>query len=116
MADESGGRIAFELYPAMQLGGAPPELFDQAKDGVVDIIWTVLGYTPGRFPKSEVFELPFMIHNGEQGSAAFYNYVMANAADEFAGVVREAGAPVICETPGGAAEHLADFAWLRERL
>ena len=37
-------------------------------------------------------------------------------ADEFAGVVREAGAPVICETPGGAAEHVADFAWLREHL
>ena len=36
--------------------------------------------------------------------------------DEFAGVVREAGAPVICETPGGAADHCADFAWLRERL
>jgi deoxyribonuclease-4 len=33
---------------------------------------------------------------------------------DFAGVVREAGAPVICETPGGAAEHQADFAWLRE--
>ncbi len=31
-------------------------------------------------------------------------------------VVRAAGAPVICETPGGAAEHLADFAWLRDRL
>jgi TRAP-type C4-dicarboxylate transport system substrate-binding protein len=86
VADESGGRIKFELYPAMQLGGAPPELFDQAKDGVVDIIWTVLGYTPGRFPKSEVFELPFMTPNGEKGSAAFYNYVMANAPEEFAGV------------------------------
>ncbi|MBO9522252.1 MAG: deoxyribonuclease IV [Nocardioidaceae bacterium] len=36
--------------------------------------------------------------------------------DEFAAVVRDAGAPVICETPGGAAEHQADFAWLRERL
>lgn len=36
--------------------------------------------------------------------------------DEFASVVRDAGAPVICETPGGAAEHEADFAWLRERL
>ena len=50
--EESGGRIKVELYPAMQLGGAPPELYDQAKDGVVDLIWTVLGYTPGRFPKS----------------------------------------------------------------
>ncbi len=33
-----------------------------------------------------------------------------------AAVVRDAGAPVICETPGGAAEHLADFAFLRERM
>jgi deoxyribonuclease-4 len=37
-------------------------------------------------------------------------------ADELAGVVRSAGAPVVCETPGGAAEHRADFAWLRDRL
>jgi deoxyribonuclease-4 len=36
--------------------------------------------------------------------------------DEFAGVVRAAGAPVVCETPGGAEEHRADFAWLREHL
>ena len=37
-------------------------------------------------------------------------------ADEFAAVVRDAGAPVVCETPGGPEEHRADFAWLRERL
>jgi deoxyribonuclease-4 len=37
-------------------------------------------------------------------------------ADELAAVVREAGAPVVCETPGGAAEHAADFAWLREHV
>ena len=36
--------------------------------------------------------------------------------DLLASVVRDAGAPVVCETPGGADEHLADFAWLRERL
>jgi deoxyribonuclease-4 len=33
--------------------------------------------------------------------------------DLLAGVVRDAGAPVVCETPGGPAEHRADFAWLR---
>src|SRR3954467_14715741 len=36
--------------------------------------------------------------------------------DLLASVVRDADAPVICETPGGPAEHTADFAWLRERL
>jgi TRAP-type C4-dicarboxylate transport system substrate-binding protein len=84
--EASGGRLKFELYPSMQLGGAPPDLFDQAKDGVVDLIWTVLGYTPGRFPKSEVFELPFMVTKGEATSVAFQQYVEANSIDEFAGV------------------------------
>jgi deoxyribonuclease-4 len=36
--------------------------------------------------------------------------------DELAAVVRDAGAPVVCETPGGAAEHRADFDWLREHV
>src|SRR5690606_1769480 len=36
--------------------------------------------------------------------------------DLLAAVVREAGAPVVVETPGGAAEHTADFDWLRARL
>jgi TRAP-type C4-dicarboxylate transport system substrate-binding protein len=86
VSEASGGRIAFELYPAMQLGGVPADLYDQAKDGVVDIVWTIMGYTPGRFPKSEVFELPFLLTSGENSSAAFHNYVMEHAADEYAGV------------------------------
>jgi TRAP-type C4-dicarboxylate transport system substrate-binding protein len=46
----------------------------------------VLGYTPGRFPKSEVFELPFVVTKGEATSVAFQEYVEANSMDEFAGV------------------------------
>ncbi len=80
---ESGGRIKVQLFHAMQLGGTPPQLYDQARDGVVDFTWTVLGYTPGRFNKSEVFELPFMSGSAEQSSRAFWEYVEKNAADEF---------------------------------
>ena len=84
---ESGGRIKVQLFHAMQMGGTPPQLFDQAKDGVADITWTVLGYTPGRFNKSEVFELPFMCSGGpEKCSRAFHEYVEKNAADEFKSV------------------------------
>ena len=83
---ESGGRIKVQLFPSMQLGGRPPELFDQAKDGVVDLVWTVLGYTPGRFPKSEVFELPFSCGLAEPASRAFQQYVEKHALDEFKGV------------------------------
>jgi TRAP-type C4-dicarboxylate transport system substrate-binding protein len=80
---DSGGRIKVQLYPSMQLGGRPPELFDQARDGVVDLVWTVLGYTPGRFAKSEVFELPFSSGSAEASSRAFYEYVQKYALDEY---------------------------------
>ncbi len=81
--EASGGRIEIKQYDSMSLGGKPPELFDQAKDGVVDIIWTVLSYTPGRFPKTEVFELPFMTTNATTGSMAIQDFVSRNAMDEF---------------------------------
>jgi TRAP-type transport system periplasmic protein len=80
---ESGGRIKFEAYPAMQLGGTPVQLYDQARDGVVDIVWTLPGNTAGRFPRSEVFELPFMMNNAEATSKAFWEYMQTHAADEF---------------------------------
>ncbi len=68
----SGGRIAVDIYPAMQLGGTPPQLIDQARDGIVDVVWTVVGYTPGRFPRTEVFELPFMMTDAPAASRAFW--------------------------------------------
>lgn len=81
---ESNGRIKIQMYSAMQLGGTPPQLYDQARDGVADITWTVLGYTPGRFVKSEVIELPFMTGlSSEASSQAFWDYVQNHAADEF---------------------------------
>lgn len=83
---DSGGRIKCQIFPAMQLGGSPQQLFDQAKDGVADVVWTVSGYTPGRFVKTEVFELPFMMTTPEATAHAMWDYVQAYAADEFADV------------------------------
>lgn len=70
--EASGGRIEIQRFPSMQLGGTPPELIDQVIDGTVDIVWTVAGYTPGRFPRAEVFELPFMMTDAEATSRAFW--------------------------------------------
>ena len=80
---ESGGRIKFEKFPAMQLGGNPGQLYDQVKDGVVDVVWTLPGNTPGRFPRVEAFELPFMMTNAEATSKAYWEYVNTVAKDEF---------------------------------
>ncbi len=84
---ESEGRIAVEIYPAMQLGGKPPQLYDQARDGVVDIVWTLTGYTAGRFPVIEVFELPFVpAASAEATSQAAHRFYEQHALDEFPGV------------------------------
>ena len=48
--EDSDGRIKVERYTSMALGGTPPELMDQAIDGIADMVWTVVGYTPGRYP------------------------------------------------------------------
>ncbi len=80
---DSGGRIKFEGYPAMQLGGTPQQLYDQARDGVADIVWTLPGNSPGRFPRIEVFELPFMMNNAEATSKAYWEFVQTAAPDEF---------------------------------
>ena len=57
---DSQGRIKIDIFPSMQLGGTPPQLYDQARDGVADLVWTLPGSTPGRFPGIEVVELPFV--------------------------------------------------------
>jgi len=83
LAKESANRIKCQIYPAMQLGGTPPQLYDQAKDGVADVVWTVAGYSANRFPMSEVFELPFMMTNADATSRAAWDFVQAYAKDEF---------------------------------
>lgn len=83
LAKESAGRLKCQIFPAMQLGGSPPQLFDQAKDGVADVTWTLLGYSAGRFPLIEVFELPFMIRDAESASRAVWDYAQAYAGSEF---------------------------------
>ena len=83
---DSGGRIKVERYASMALGGAPPELYDQVSDGVIDIGWTVVGYTPGRFPSTEVFELPFMIDDARAASYAYWVMYEEGMQEEFSNV------------------------------
>ncbi|HKK98368.1 MAG TPA: TRAP transporter substrate-binding protein [Marivita sp.] len=80
--EASDGRIEIQHFPSMQLGGTPPQLIDQAIDGVADIIWTVAGYTPGRFPRAEVFELPFLMTDAGDMSAAYWQLVEEQMADQ----------------------------------
>jgi TRAP-type C4-dicarboxylate transport system substrate-binding protein len=86
IAKESGNKMKCQIYPAMQLGGTPQNLVDQVKDGVVDIVWTLPGYTAGRFPLMEVFELPFMSSSAEATSQAAWDYYTQYGNKEFPGI------------------------------
>ena len=55
----AGGRLKIEVYTNMQLGGKPADLPQQLDDGVVDIIFHLPGFSPGRFPGMEGTELAF---------------------------------------------------------
>ncbi|MCA0994475.1 TRAP transporter substrate-binding protein [Alloyangia pacifica] len=85
--ENSGGKVKIEIYPSMTLGGRPPELINQVRDGVVDLIWTVNGYTPGLFPRTEVMELPFVYKNDPvAANLALYDMYDDYLKDDFKGV------------------------------
>lgn len=78
----SEGRIKIDRFPSMQLGGTPPGLMDQVIDGVADVVWTVVGYTPDRFPSTEVFELPFMVEDARAASCAYWKMFDESMKDD----------------------------------
>ena len=81
---ESGGRMHVDIFPSMQLGGAPAALFDQARDGSADIVWAAPTLAPGRFAKIETFELPFLpSRRALVSSKALTDFAAANLHDEF---------------------------------
>ena len=80
---QSNARISITIYPSAQLGGQGPQLIDQVRDGVVDIVWTLTGYTPGRFPRIEVFEMPFLNTDPITMNLALRDFVERHP-DEFA--------------------------------
>ncbi|MFC4216274.1 TRAP transporter substrate-binding protein [Pseudophaeobacter arcticus] len=85
--EHSGGRVKIEIFPSMTLGGRPPELIQQARDGIVDLVWTVNGYTPGLFPRTEVMELPTVYKNDPRAAnLALYDMFDGELAEEYKGV------------------------------
>lgn len=86
--ENSGGKVKIEIYPSMTLGGRPPELINQVRDGVVDLVWTVNGYTPGLFPRTEVMELPTVYTNDPKAAnlALYDMYHEGKLADDYKGV------------------------------
>lgn len=79
--EESNGRIKVSVFPAQTLGKASAG-YDNAKKGITDIAWTVQGYTAGRFPLSQLMELPGLFETGAVGSCAFQKLFNDGSLDD----------------------------------
>ena len=63
------GKIKCTVLP--RAVSAPPGTFDAVRNGLVDLSFTVHGYTPGRFATTQMVEFPFMGNSSEVTSVAF---------------------------------------------
>jgi TRAP-type C4-dicarboxylate transport system substrate-binding protein len=87
VAEASGGKVHIEIFPSMTLGGRPNKLISQVRDGVVDLVWTANGYTPGLFPRTEVFELPTVFKNDPSATnMAMADIFESDLKEEYQGV------------------------------
>jgi TRAP-type C4-dicarboxylate transport system substrate-binding protein len=68
MARASGGKINVRLFPSMQLGGTPPQLYRQMVQGVSDATFTLPGYTSNDFPIMALTELPGTATSADDGT------------------------------------------------
>jgi TRAP-type C4-dicarboxylate transport system substrate-binding protein len=64
---DSGGRIAIKRFPASQMGSVQQH-YDFARTGQADIVWFLHGATPGRFPLTELIQLPYLVGSAEIGT------------------------------------------------
>lgn len=82
---KSGGALRLKLFHASQLGPAPRQ-FDLVRAGVADMAYVLHGLTPGRFPLTELVELPALAPSGYAASMALMDLLPQYLAAEHRGV------------------------------
>ena len=70
-----GGAAVVRLFAGGTLGRDPVQQLKLVRDRVADIAYVVMGYTPGEFPDSTIFELPFLVESSLEGSLAHWRMV-----------------------------------------
>ncbi len=81
VSELSAGKVKIKIYSGGALGGAK-QLADAVKMGVADIAFIVPSYTTARFPRSSVFDLPYLFNSSTRATQAIYEvYDQSLAAD-----------------------------------
>ena len=71
LSEATGGKVKVTMFPGGALG-KPGDQYVLAEHGIADIVYLVHDYSPGRFPVTSLFELPFMTPTGQIASEAMW--------------------------------------------
>jgi TRAP-type transport system periplasmic protein len=82
---KSGGKLTLALFHSSQMG-PPARHYDLARTGVSDISYILQGFTPGRFPLTELVQLPGLMPTGKAGSQAMQELLPEFLGKEYVGV------------------------------
>ncbi len=67
LAEKSDGRIKLTIHAGGSVT-SPATIREDVATGVIDMGWTLQGYTPGKYPLTDVVELPFQFDSTLQAS------------------------------------------------
>ncbi|WP_255854283.1 TRAP transporter substrate-binding protein [Marinobacterium rhizophilum] len=67
ISKESSGRLEIDIYPSQTLAKAP-QSYEATVNGIADIAVTAQGYSAGRFPLTQIIELPGIVKTAENAS------------------------------------------------
>lgn len=81
--EKSGGRMIVRMFPSLQLGGKPPELYRQMVQGISDIVFTLPGFTSSEFPMMSLTELPGVASSAEDGTRKMWTRLEEFLARDF---------------------------------
>jgi TRAP-type C4-dicarboxylate transport system substrate-binding protein len=79
----SNNKLTVRLFPAMQLGGRPPELYRQTVQGITDLCFTLPGYTSADFPMMALTELPGTADSADDGTRKLWAHFDKFLARDF---------------------------------
>lgn len=82
----SGGTLQIDMFAGGTLGRNPLQQLKLVTDGVADLGWIVLPYTPGRFDDTEIVGLPFLTVNSTEASVVLQRLYASGALVGFEGL------------------------------
>jgi TRAP-type transport system periplasmic protein len=80
---ETENAVVFDLFPNGALGRNPGQQPQMVIDGVADLAWVIPSYSPGRFPDTEVLDLPGLFKDLREASLVATRLNQRNVLNDY---------------------------------